>query len=80
MTKRVRLGQLRKIKLPPEKDNEPDLIKSVRINQNGHHPDGLVLYVPDEMAEMIPKATPAESPKPAKSPKPDAGKDPQTPK
>lgn len=52
--KQVTFGQLRSCKLPPQRDDEPDLIASLRKNCDSEHPDGLLVTVPDEMAAMIP--------------------------
>lgn len=67
MSKRIKLGQLREYKLPKNAEQDTDLIASIRKNCESPHPDGLVLYVPDEMAELIAKPAKPEPPTTAES-------------
>jgi len=61
--KKVRLGDLRRIDLPAKSSSESDLIASLRRNVESELPDKVWLYVPDEMAAMIPKLEKPTAPK-----------------
>lgn len=56
--KRITFGEMRACKLPPEKADEPDALKALRLNIATDHPDRLRAAVPDELAELVAELTP----------------------
>lgn len=59
MAQRLPLSTLRGIKLPPQKEGEPDYVTSLRMTLQFHAESrpGRVLCVPDEIAAMVSEKT-----------------------
>jgi hypothetical protein len=67
--KRVRLGDLRKAKLPPAKPDEDPVLASLRANVESHRSDKLRLAVPDRMVELVEQlSTDTKAEQPPKKP------------
>ena len=66
--KKLTFGQMRAAKLPAEKPDDADDLKSLRINCASDHPNSLKAAVSDSYAELVAQLTtepavPSEKPK-----------------
>lgn len=76
MAKRLPLSTLRGIKLPPQKDGEPDHVTSLRMTLQFHAESrpGRVICVPDSIAAMVQVSEQVEATEQLEPPKPKRSK------